>query len=354
MSDPILIYGANGYTGTLVAERAVERGLRPVLAGRNGAAVAALAARLGLEYIALDLADTAGLLAALAGRRVVIHCAGPFIHTAPPMAAACLRAGVHYLDITGEIAVFEALHTLDAQAQAAGVQLLPGAGFDVVPSDCLAAHLARRLPGATHLALAFRALSRLSHGTALTALEHMHTGGAIRRDGAIVKVPVGHATREVDFGRGPTLVTAIPWGDVATAYYSTGIPNIEVFIALPKAARRWMRFSGLSGPLLAIPPVRAALRAFVRRHPPGPNVSERARGLSLLWGEVRTPPGQRVQTRMLTPEGYTLTAHTAVLLAEKILAGIVRPGFQTPSLAYGADLILEVDGVSREDIVAKE
>jgi short subunit dehydrogenase-like uncharacterized protein len=350
MSDPILIYGANGYTGALVAERAVERGLKPVLAGRNSAAVAEVAARLGLEYVIADLAEPAALDAALAGRRVVIHCAGPFIHTAPAMVAACLRMGVHYLDITGEITVFEALHARDAEARAAGVMVLPGAGFDVVPSDCLAAHLARRLPDATHLTLAFRAISRVSHGTALTALEHMHTGGAVRRNGVITAVPAGHATREVDFGRGPTPVTAIPWGDVSTAYYSTGIPNIEVYMALPASARRMMRFGGLAGTLLAIPPVRAALRAFVRRRPPGPNAAERARGLSLLWGEARTPPsGQRVQARLRTPEGYTLTAHTAVLLAEKILAGNAKPGFQTPALAYGPDLILEVEGVSRED-----
>jgi short subunit dehydrogenase-like uncharacterized protein len=350
MSDRILIYGANGYTGALVAERAVERGLRPVLAGRNGPAVAEIAARLGLEHVVADLGDAPALDAALAGRRVVIHCAGPFIHTAQPMAEACTRTGTHYLDITGEIAVFELLHAMDARAQAAGVMLLPGAGFDVVPSDCLAAHLARRLPGATHLALAFRALSRVSHGTALTAIEHLHSGGAVRRAGKIVAVPPGHTSREVDFGRGPVTVTAIPWGDVATAYYSTGIPNIEVFMAVPPAARRAMRFSGAFGTLLAVPPVRAALRALVRRRPPGPDSNERARGLSLLWGEARTPSGQRVQTRMRTPEGYTLTAHTTVLLAEKILAGQERPGFQTPSLAYGADLILELDGVIREDI----
>jgi short subunit dehydrogenase-like uncharacterized protein len=351
MPDPILIYGANGYTGELVAERAVACGLRPVLAGRNGAAVAALARRLNLEHRVADLADTAALDAALAGCRVVINCAGPFIHTAPPMVAACLRNHVHYLDITGEITVFELIHAHNAAARDAGVMLLPGAGFDVVPSDCLAAHLAHRLPGATHLTLAFRALSRVSQGTALTALEHLHTGGAVRRDGVIVSVPAGHATRDVDFGRGPTPVVAIPWGDVSTAYYSTGIPNIEVYIALPKAVRLAMRLGGVAGTLLAVPPVRAALRALVRRRPPGPNTDERARGLSLLWGEVRTPSGQRVQSRLRTPEGYTLTAHTAVLLATKVLAGHVHPGFQTPALAYGADLILEVDGVTRQDIV---
>lgn len=158
MSERILIYGANGYTGTLVAQRAVERGLRPVLAGRNADAVGAVARRLDLPHIAINLDDVAGLEAALHGRVAVIHCAGPFSKTSRPMANACLRTGVHYIDITGEIAVFEELHARDGEARAAGVMLLPGAGFDVVPSDCLAVHLKRRLPEATHLALAFRGL----------------------------------------------------------------------------------------------------------------------------------------------------------------------------------------------------
>lgn len=350
MSDSLLIYGANGYTGELVARRAVERGLRPILAGRNGPAVEVVARRLGLEHRVVSLDHQAALDAALAGTTAVIHCAGPFTRTSRPMAEACLRARVHYLDITGEIAVFEALQRRAAAARAAGIMLLPGVGFDVVPSDCLAAHVARRLPGATHLALAFRGLGRVSRGTATTALMGAHRGGAIRRDGKIVAVPAAHKTRQVDFGRGPTMAVAFPWGDVSTAYYSTGIPNIEVYIALPANARRMMVAGRYLGWLLATPPVQGLLQSWLRRQPPGPNDAERARGLSLLWGEAIDGQGRRVVSRMRTPEGYTLTAATAVLIAEKLLAGNWKPGFQTPSLAYGPDLVLEVDGVTREDV----
>lgn len=346
----LLIYGANGYTGELVARRAVERGLRPTLAGRNGPAVAALAGQLGLPHVAVDLADPAGLDAALAGKAAVIHCAGPFAHTAQAMADACLRARAHYLDITGEIAVFGALRRRDAEAQAAGVMLLPGAGFDVVPSDCLAAHLKRRLPTATRLELAFRALSRSSRGTATTAVEGLGKGGAVRRAGKIVPAPVGSITRQVDFGRGPVHVTAIPWGDVATAYYSTGVPDITVYMAMPSNLTPILRLSALAGPLLGSAPVQSLLRRLVRAQPPGPTPDERARGLSLLWGEASDGEGRRVTTRMRTPEGYTLTAITAVQIAERILAGDAPPGYRTPSSAYGPDLIMEVDGVSREDL----
>lgn len=346
----LLIYGANGYTGDLVARRAVERGLRPLLAGRRAEPVAALAQQLGLAHAAVALDDDAGLNTLLRDAKVVIHCAGPFVRTSKPMAQACLRNGVHYLDITGEIAVFEALARRDTQARAAGVMLLPGVGFDVVPSDCLAAHLKGRLPSATQLELAFRGLGGISRGTATTAIEGAHRGGAVRRDGKITPVPQGHTSREVDFGRGPVTVTAIPWGDVSTAFYSTGIPNITVYTYFPPFARRMLGLGRLAQPLLGSSPVQALLKAWLRRQPPGPGPVERARGRSLLWGEVRDEQGGRATSRLSGPEGYTLTAITAVMIAEKVLAGDLRPGFQTPSRAYGPDLIMQVEGVTREDL----
>jgi short subunit dehydrogenase-like uncharacterized protein len=347
----VLIYGASGYTGELIARRAVERGLCPTLAGRSAASVGAIAARLGLPSAIVSLDDAPGLDRAVADHALVIHCAGPFQQTSRAMAAACMRGGTHYLDITGEIGVFEALARRDADAKAAGVMLLPGVGFDVVPSDCLAAHLKRRLPTATHLELAFRSLGRLSRGTATTAVEGLGSGGAVRRDGKIVPSPVGSPHRKVDFGRGPIDVAAIPWGDVSTAYHSTGIPNITVFTHMPQPMLTLTRLSQALGPLLGARPVRDVLRGLVRRQQPGPNDAERAQGLSLLWGEARDDSGRRAATRMRAPEGYTLTALTAVLIAEKVLAGQWVAGFQTPSRAYGADLIMEVAGVERVDLV---
>lgn len=348
--EQLLIYGANGYTGELVARRAVERGLRPILAGRSAEAVGAVAVRLGLPSLAVSLDDPTPLDAALAGRTLALHCAGPFQHTSRPMASACLRNGVHYLDITGEIAVFEALARHHAEAHAAGVMLLPGVGFDVVPSDCLAAHLKRRLPSATHLELAFRALGRVSRGTVATSVEGLGSGGAVRRDGAIVPAPLGRLTRQVDFGRGPVTTMAIPWGDVSTAFYSTGIPNITVYTAIPPAVATLLRAERLVAPLLSAGPVRDILRGLVRRQQAGPDDAERASGRSLLWGEASDGAGRRVSALLRAPESYTLTATTAVLIAEKVLAGQYRAGFQTPSLAYGPDLIMEVAGVERVDL----
>ena len=146
-----MIYGANGYTGSLIAREAVVRGTRPVLAGRNESEISKLAAELDLEFRVFGLDDASVLKESISGMQVILHCAGPFSVTSEPMITACLQAGAHYLDITGEISVFEQAHRLDEQARRADIVLLPGAGFDVVPSDCLAASLVRQLPAATSL-----------------------------------------------------------------------------------------------------------------------------------------------------------------------------------------------------------
>jgi short subunit dehydrogenase-like uncharacterized protein len=350
MSSNFLLYGANGYTGKLIAHLASERGLRPVLAGRDAAAVEQLARELKLESRVFALDNSARLDAALSEVEVVLHCAGPFSSTSKPMADGCLRTKTHYLDITGEAAVIETLAARDAQAKAAGVMLMPCVGFDVVPSDCLAAHLKRRLPDAQKLVLAIQGLGRISRGTATTMVENINRGGLIRRDGKLESVPAAWKTREIDFGRGPVTATTIPWGDVASAYYSTGIPNIEVYAAIPASVRRMMKLSRSFGWLLGSAPVQRFLKKRIKAQPPGPNEAEREKGKSLVWGEVENDAGRRAVSRLTGPEGYTLTALTAITIVGHVLAGNFSVGFQTPSKAYGADLILEIEGVVREDV----
>lgn len=350
MSCTFLIYGSYGYTGDLIARWAVERGHTPILAGRNPEKLATQAVALGLQHFAFTLDDFQALHKALEGVDAVLHCAGPFHRTARPMVDACLRTSTHYLDITGEIAVFESLAAMDAEAREAGVMLLPGVGFDVVPSDCLAAHLKRRLPSATRLTLAIRALSTTSHGTAFTAVENLDRAGMVRRNGRLTPVPAGSLTRQIDLGRGPVACVALPWGDVSTAYYSTGIPNIEVYFAFPEFMRSALIASRHLGWLLVSSPVQAALKAGIRLMPLGPSAEQRARGSGVLWGEVVDDAGERRVTRLRTPEGYALTERTAVAAVERVLGGRAEPGFQTPSLAFGADFIMDFDGVQREDV----
>lgn len=338
MNKTFLIYGANGYTGELITRMAVERGMRPIVAGRNEAAIKALAERHGLEHRVFSLDDTAKLDAALNEVAMVLHCAGPFSLTSRQMGEACLRIGTHYTDITGEIAVFEACAAADQKAKDAGIMVMPGVGFDVVPSDCLARRLKDRLPSATNLMLAFYGKGRISHGTQATMTMNIDKGGAIRRDGKIKPVPAAWRTREIDFGEGVVkLGVTIPWGDVSTAFYSTGIPNIEVYTVAPPSALKLMKLSRFIGPLLATGPVQRYLQGKIP--PGGPSDEERARGKTLLWGEASDDAGNRIEERLTVPEGYTTTALTALEITRRILAGDLKPGFQTPSMAYGPGLI---------------
>lgn len=345
MSPNFLIYGANGYTGRLITHEAVALGLRPVVAGRSAEAIAPIAEALGLERRIFSLDSAAGLDEGLHGMTAVIHCSGPFSRTSAPMVAACLRNRVHYVDITGEISVFEAAAARDAEARERGVMLLPGAGFDVVPSDCLAVHLKQKLPAATRLTLAFRGGKHLSRGTATTVVENLPNGTFIRENGALRTA--ADEQREVDFGNGPTRVQLISWGDVATAYYSTGIPNIKVYTPVPKALQTLLPLARAFRPVIASGPVQRFLKGRIQAGPPGPTDEQRARDFSQLWGEVSDEQGNRVEARLAGPEGYTVTMLTALIIVQRILAGNAPVGFQTPAKAYGPELVLEVPGVTR-------
>ncbi len=271
-----MVYGAYGYTGRLVAALAAERGELPVLAGRDERRLRTLGERFELEYRTVNLSDPAELRTALKGIDVVAHCAGPFSSTSAPMVDACLATSTHYLDITGEIDVFEAVLARDDEARHAGVVLLPGAGFDVVPSDCLAALLARALPGAQRLELALRGTGGVSPGTAKTAMESLGTTARARRGGVIGPVPPDLRRRQVEFADGRATAHAIAWGDVATAFRSTGIGDIVVYAAMPPA----------------LAPVMALAQVGWTRHaqPVGPGALEAGRGQTA--GPVRGDEGQ--------------------------------------------------------------
>ncbi len=343
-----LIYGANGYTGELIAREAVKRGLKPILGGRSQKKVEPLGKELDLVCRTFSLEDKTSLDYTLKDVDFVIHCAGPFSLTAKQMVDGCLRTKTHYLDITGEIAVFEALAARDEEARQAEIMVMPGVGFDVVPSDCLARHLKDRLPSAKDLTLAFYGLGGISHGTQTTMTMNIGKGGAIRSDGKITSVPAAFETMEIDFGEITKTGVTIPWGDVSTAFYSTEIPNIKVFTVLPEQNLKMLKLSRYLGWLLATKPIQSYLQKQIKAG--GPTEEEREKGKTLLWGKVTDGGGNSAESRLQGPEGYKFTILTALLIAEKILEGGLKTGFQTPAKAYGADLVLEIDGTARQDI----
>jgi short subunit dehydrogenase-like uncharacterized protein len=350
MSPNFLIYGVNGFVGQVITRQAVLHGLHPILAGRDAARVKTLAEELGLSYRIFGLDDPPTIDRAFQDVGLVLHCAGPFIYTYKAMADACLRTGAHYLDLTGEIPVYAALAAMDAEARKRQVMLLPGVGFDVVPTDCLAAHLQRRLPTATHLTLAFQTSgpTRLPPGTARTMLGTLPYRTKVRRNGRLEDAPVENKTRWIDFGRGPRLAILLSWGDIFMAYYTTGIPNIEDYTVLPERLIRLKRAADWLRPVLKLSLARRLVAPLI---PTGSTPKQRAHTRTHVWGEVTDDQGGIAVSRLHGPEaGVDWTALAALGAVKRVLAGQFQPGFQTPARVFGADFVLETEGVIREDL----
>ncbi len=353
MGENILIYGAYGYTGSLIVDLAVKKGWRPMVAGRNRDLIRSLAEKYDLKFACFPIHDQKKWDEALAGKDLLMNCAGPFSLTIEEILPACIRNKTNYTDINGEIDVFNYIQNHDLAAKEVGITLLPGIGFDVVPTDCLARFLYEKLPSATHLELAFEGSSGLSRGTALSVLNRFGKGSAFRQDGEIIQCPLASIYKKINYGGKDRLSVCIAWGDVFTAFYTTGIPNIKVFTGMPartfKALKRASKLTGLIKTRL----VQWLGRYYIRKNITGPVEEIRESYRSYIWGRVYDEAGNQVIAEIETPESYKLTAIAAVLCAEKIMAGEAKPGFITPAGAFGADLIMEVDGVVREIVLNK-
>ena len=344
-----MIYGAYGYSGQLAVQEAVLRGMTPVLAGRNRDRLLSLADRLGLESRCFELGDPDQVALNLQGISVLLNCAGPFSTTCVPMVKACFTSGTDYLDITGEIEVFEYMAGLNLKAREAGISICPGVGFDVIPTDCLAAVLKMELPTAKNLALGFFCKSGVSPGTAKTVLESLKYKGRIRKNGAITTVAIVSRVRKIDFGHGLINTVSVPWGDVSSAYYTTRIPNIIVYSPVPKVAVIPLKLLRIFRFVLALEMVENVLKQQVEKRLKGPRPEELRAGGARVWGEVSDGRGNIVQGRFTTCHPYIYTARGSVGVAEKILKGKdnITPGFYTPSKLMGPHYAKTVLGTTR-------
>lgn len=340
MEKKLLIYGANGYTGQLICENAFEKGLKPILAGRNYNQIKTLAEKYNCDYRIFSLEAVETIKEHLSDISVVLHAAGPFRYTAENMILACIEKKVHYLDITGEIEVFALAEKMSKKAIAGNVMLMPGTGFDVVPTDCMGLKLKEKMPDATHLDLAFVTLGgQISHGTAMSMAAKLGEGGACRKNGKIIREPLGKNAKTLIINGRAAFVMSIPWGDVFTAYPTTGIGNIRTFTGVPRNIYNLLKLQFLFNPILRTETVRNWIRKQIGKRPAGPTPEKRAKSKSYIWGEVTNAKGERQHHSFWTPEGYSLTAATAVAIAQRVLSGDWKPGYQTPAGCYGSGLI---------------
>ena len=345
-----MLYGAYGYTGSLIAQEASKRGHNPVLAGRSAEKLVPLAEKLNFDYIILDLKDENSLIKHLKDFDLVFHSAGPYKHTSAPMVKACLKTGTHYVDITGEIPVFEENFKYDTPAKAAGIAIISGVGFDVVPTDCLAKYVSEKISDPTTLDLGITAMSNPSPGTLKTMLEYYDIGQLVRRNGKLVRLEKVEV-RKMQFSDIERAVRPVTWGDLSTAYRTTGIPNISTYFPLPK------KFPNLLGSLGITPKemfeneeAKKKVETWIEQNIHGPDEKTRLRSKSQIWVHAFNERGEDSQAWLETMEGYRFTAIAGIRSVEKVFE--LKPkGVLTPSLAFGTDFILEFPETKRIDAI---
>jgi short subunit dehydrogenase-like uncharacterized protein len=348
-NNRVLLYGAYGYTGRLAAELAAAKKLDVVLAGRNKEALAGLGDRLNLPTRVVGLNDVKQLSEALKDIACVVHMAGPFAATSTPMLSACLATQTNYVDITGEIEVFEAMWSREEEIKRAGITAVPGAGFDVVPTDCLAAYVASKLQRPASLVIALRGLESASQGTLRTAIRQVSKPVLCRRAGAIVALD-DRSPRWIDFGSGDEPCVPVSWGDVATAFHSTGVRNITVYFRRTKLLRSADTLGKLFGPVLRSRIGQKGLTAIVRSFPEGPSQAQRIGHRGTIWAEAIDCSGRSSKASLSTPDAYDFAANSALEIASRISSLPAALGLVTPVQAFGADFVLSLPGCFRKDI----
>jgi short subunit dehydrogenase-like uncharacterized protein len=348
-----MIYGAYGYAGALITEEAVRRGHRPVVAGRSADRLIPLAKRFGLDPLVIDLKDETTLAKAAAECSLVLHAAGPFAETSAPMVRACLSAGTHYVDITGEVQVFEEVFARDPEAKTKGITLLPGAGFDVVAGDCLAKYVADKVSEATRLDLAVAAMGRVSPGTARTMIQQFPRGMSVRREGRLMTSPFGEGARTIPFPGGVRQAVTATLGELAAVYWTTGIPTLTTYMVFPSPMIGLMRWTGpMLQRLLASDSIRRVAERGAKAVIRGPNAEARQKGRSSLWARASDEKGNAAEAWLETAEAYAFTAMSAVRCVEGVLKKHPTqgcPGACTPAGAFGAGFVLEIPGTRRLD-----
>jgi short subunit dehydrogenase-like uncharacterized protein len=341
MSGRVLLYGVTGRAGREIACRLVEDGVDIVLAGRDPTRTAAAAETLGRPFRVFSLTSDPPIDEALADIDVVLHAAGPFVETASPMMAACIRTRTHYLDLTGEWPVFAEAQECSAAAAKAGVMLAPGAGFTLVASDCLLALAAEASPDAVKLRLAISRPDAVSRATIRSLASLIGPDIFVRRNGVLEPEPVGRLRRDIDFGEGLRETTAVCWPDIVTAEFTTGVGNIETYAESDWLQRAAHQLSASAGNVIGGRTTRTLSRLLSLAWPELPLHATRRSGFVLVVEAVDR--WRRATTfRMNAGDGYQVSVTTACAMVSRALAGDWAPGFRTPAALYGARFITDL------------
>jgi short subunit dehydrogenase-like uncharacterized protein len=318
----LLIYGATGYTGTLIAHEAARRGFDFEIAGRSKDKLAALAAELNVPYYVFSVDDLRGWEIGLKGKTALLNIAGPFSETADQAMKAAIEFKVHYIDITAEVDIYRLAETKDIAAKEAGVMVLSGAGL-FATYDPLVVHTAKRVTNPVSLRVAFKYSGGFTPGSVASASNIMNAGILMRKNGNLEKFPDAKPAA-FDFGSGPEEAFPMPLGGVVISYKSTGIPDIEEYFLMAQAA--------------ASPDIK------------NQTDSHESEGSSKMIAEVTGADGNVVRTIAETPGGYMPTIYSAIEIVSRALKGDYKAGFQSPASAYGEELLNALTSVNIIDL----
>lgn len=308
----MMIYGATGYTGRMVAEHAKSAGTQVVLAGRSEGALAKLAAEHSVEYRVFALDDADAIDQNLLDISVLLNCAGPFMRTAKPLMEASVRNGMHYLDTAAELDSYRLAERLDDEAKAADVMLMPGGGGSVAMLGSLAGHAVAGVQSPRKIRIAMHVSGGMSRGSAISATENMTAETLARVDGELVTV--ANSIRKFDFGQGAVDSFQVTLPDLITIWRATGVPNIETFVHV----------TGTGFPT-----------GDLSLLPDGPTEDERLANRYQAIVEVTDAQGKVFRSLLDTVNGYSFTANAVAEASRRVLAGEARPGFQTPAGLFG-------------------
>jgi len=351
MINPWMIYGANGYTGIILAKEAENKGLKPILAGRSKQMISSIAEDIGFEYVIFDLNDDHKVQEELENFDLILNAAGPFKYTSEPIVKACLKTGTNYLDITGEIPIFEQNFKFDEQAKAQEIAIISGVGFDVVPTDCMAKYVSDKVSNPTELEIGIVGIGNPSRGTLKTMVEYIPEGRLIRRNGELLRNTDFKGSRSIQFRDKERTLVPVSWGDLATGYRTTSIPNITTYMpyskpmasmikgAISKNNGKWK--NNVNG-----------LKDWIEKNIQNPNEEARMKGRSYIWAQANNDKGDKKEAWLETMEGYRFTSISGIKAVEKIFE-LNPKGSLTPALAFGEDFILEFPETKRYDSIEK-
>jgi len=341
-----MLYGCYGYSGELILKEAIRKGLHPIIGGRSKKKVSALAQKYKLAFRVFDLSSQTAIEDNIADCHLVFNSAGPYSSTCIPMLKACLNRGVHNLSLAGEIPILEALHGYHQEAKEKGTVVAVGLGFDVLPTDSMSNHLKHLLPDATHLTLGMDGPNDMSRGSMKEFFEQIGEHPFwVRRNGKLVASKP--RTTYMDFGNGKKLASTIAWGDTASAFHSTGIPNIEVFAAISKAD--WLTIKTLDGLsfLFKFKSIQKLANTCIDCLLSGPDEETREKGQTFMTAVASNGSGEKIKINMSTPTGYKITYLGAVYAIEHMLKQApVEGGYYTPAQLLGEKAICNIEGVS--------